>query len=344
MRIEIVDPLAHPDWNGLLLRSGNHIFFHSAAWAKVLVDSYGYRPIYFAGFNADQLCFLMPLMEVASRITGKRGVSLPFADLCHVFDNESGLLAEAIQKAKEVGKAERWRYIEWRGLAPTVSSAAPSQVFITHDVDLQKTENELFSSLKGSNRTSIRKAKKSGIFIEISKSFDSLKSFYRLHCLTRKRHGLPPQPFNFFKNILDSVIVNDLGILVTAVFSGKAIAAKIFFNFGTRAMFKYGASDMAYQNLRPNNLVMWEAMNQYRERGFESLNLGRTEYRNHGLLHFKRLWGARERPLEYQRYVLKSSSFVAHLDENSWAFSRLFVHMPTIASRLAGRFLYKHVG
>lgn len=344
MRIEIVDPLAHSDWNGLLLRSGNHQFFHSAAWAKVLVDRYGYRPIYFAGFNTDQLRFLMPMMEVTSCITGKRGVSLPFADHCTVFDNQSGLLAEAIQKAKEVGKAERWRYIEWRGIAPTISSAVPSDFFFTHDVDLQKTETELFSSLENSNRTSIRKANKSGVFIEISRSFNSLKSFYRLHCLTRKRHGLPPQSFAFFKNIFDSVIVIDLGIFVTAFFSGKAIAAAIFFNFGTRSIFKYGASDMDFQHMRPNNLAMWETISWYRERGIESLNLGRTDPWNHGLLHFKRLWGARERRLDYHRYDFKSSSFIAHPARHSVASSRLFVHIPTIVSRLAGRFLYKHMG
>ena len=344
MELELVDPTQYPSWDSLLLQSQDHSFFHSSAWAKVLIDSYGYRATYTASIENGSLVFLMPLMEVVSLLTGKRGVSLPFTDACPVFDDNSGALPRAIREAMDLGKARRWRYIEWRGADLPIADAAPSEAFLSHDISLLGTENDLFASLESSNRRGIRKAMKSGVVAEISRSWDSMASFYRLQCLTRQRHGLPPQSLAFFKNVYNSVILKDLGHVVTATLSGRMIAASVFFHFGGRAIYKYGASDLAYQEHRPNNLTMWEAMNWYRGQGFESLNLGRTEEGNQGLIRYKRLWGGRESRIEYHRYDLRNSRFLQMSGKRGALASRLFAHMPKPALRLAGRLLYKHFG
>ena len=44
----------------------------------------------------------------------------------------------------------------------------------------------------------IKKALKEGVEVQLHNSFESVKSFFKLNCMTRKRHGLPPQPFKFF--------------------------------------------------------------------------------------------------------------------------------------------------
>jgi len=60
------------------------------------------------------------------------------------------------------------------------------------------------------------------------------------------------------KNIFDHVISRDHGDVVLASFNEKVIAGAVYFDFGEKAIFKYGASDRAYHHLRPNNLIMWE--------------------------------------------------------------------------------------
>ena len=37
--------------------------------------------------------------------------------------------------------------------------------------------------------------------VEILQSVEAVRIFYSLQCQTRKKHGLPPQPFKFFLNI-----------------------------------------------------------------------------------------------------------------------------------------------
>ena len=344
MDLETVDPTRYPDWDSLLARSGDRSFFHSSHWANVLKNSYGYKPVYFASIEKDRLAFLMPLMEVSSLLTGKRGVSLPFTDQCPVHVLEKELIPEAVNMAKEFGRKAGWRHIEWRDAQYFDEDTPSSVVYFTHDIDLSKTEREMFSTLAESNRRCIRKACKEGVSVKISQALDSLKSFCHLNCLTRKRHGLPPQPYIFFQNVFDHVISNGSGIVVTASHSQKVIAAAIFFHYGDRAIYKYGASDIAYQRYRPNNLVMWEAIRWYKERALMTLNLGRTEPYHNGLLQYKRGWGATESPLRYFRYNFRKEGFVQEKQKKIGVLEKVSARIPVVILRAAGHIFYRHAG
>src|ERR1051325_10916756 len=74
--VQIVDPLAVANWDALVMKLPGHSFFHSSGWARVLVESYQYKPFYFVRFENDELQALLPIMEVNSWLTGKRVVSL----------------------------------------------------------------------------------------------------------------------------------------------------------------------------------------------------------------------------------------------------------------------------
>ena len=131
-----------------------------------------------------------------------------------------------------------------------------------------------------------------------------METYYRMHCETRRRLGVPPQSRGFFHNVQAFVIAEGHGLVVTAWQSGLPIAAGVFLHFGRQALYKFGASRVEFQEHRPNNLVMWTAIQWYAERGFETLSLGRTDREDVGLLQFKDGWGAVRRPLCYWRLGL----------------------------------------
>jgi hypothetical protein len=343
MDLQVIDPLGYPDWDDLLLKSGIHSFFQTSAWARVLVESYGYKPVYFAAFENNRLSLLMPFMEISSILTGKRGVSLPFTDFCDPFIPCKEALPGVLQSVIEHGKEAQWDYIEWRSTTDFLDVASPSEAYLTHDLELGRTEEELYSSLKESSRRTIRKAKKDGVRIGFDTLPESLSDFYRLHCRTRRRHGLPPQPLSFFHHIRDHVFSRGLGIIVSAIYSRKVIASCVFFHFGTAAIFKFGASDTNFLSHRPNNLIMWEAIKWYKRRGARSLSLGRTEADNLGLRRFKRSWGASESPLRYYQYDLgkRALSLTPLRGDHP---SKLFSMAPIGVLRLLGRLFYKHIG
>jgi len=340
MDLKRINPLDYSDWDDLLLKSGDPSFFHTSAWARVIVESYGYQPVYFVLWENTRLSSVMPFMDIASRLTGRRGVSLPFTDCCNPFglDKES-----LLQAAIDYGRRSKWDHAEWRATGDLIQGATPSESYLTHDLDLDRSEPEILSGLSENHRRNIKKAIKDGLMIRLDRSRESLGDFYRLHCRTRKRHGLPPQPLSFFKNILDHVLSRDLGIIVSALVSGEIIASSIFFHFGPNAIFKYGASNTGYLSHRPNNLVMWEAIKWYRGRSAKRLNLGRTELDNQGLRRFKLSWGASESALNYYRYDFDRGVFSQKPLRGDHP-KKLFSMTPVGVLRLVGRLFYKHVG
>ena len=71
----MVDPAVDAGWDAKVRACSSSSFFHSAAWAQVLQDTYGYTPVYFTCGTPDQLQALLPVMEIDSWLTGRRGVS-----------------------------------------------------------------------------------------------------------------------------------------------------------------------------------------------------------------------------------------------------------------------------
>ena len=82
VEIRFIDPLADPRWDQLVLSHPDASFFHSAAWARVLSRSYSHKPFYVCLSDGGEPQALVPVMEVTSAFTGRRGVGLPFSDCC----------------------------------------------------------------------------------------------------------------------------------------------------------------------------------------------------------------------------------------------------------------------
>ena len=65
-------------------------------------------------------------------------------------------------------------------------------------------------------------------------------------------------------------------MVVKAIYEDKVIAACIFFHFNQNAIYKYGASDLRFQSLRANNLIFYEALCWYSEKGYKEFCFGKT--------------------------------------------------------------------
>jgi hypothetical protein len=340
--IQRINPIGQADWNALIASQPKHSFFHTAEWAEVLADTYGYTPVYFAAGETDGVRSILPLMEVDSWLTGRRGIGLPFTDVCQPLCQDAATFQKLFQSAVEFGKSRNWKYIECRGGRELFGKVPASLLFYGHGLDLTAGEDGLFSRLESSVRRAIRKAEKAGVTVEILKSLAAVRIFYSLQCQTRKKHGLPPQPFSFFLNIHRHILSQDMGMVVLARHHGRPIAASVYVNLGDRVIYKYGASDEAFQDLRGSNLVMWAAIKEYVRRGAKHLDLGRTSIGNEGLRKFKLGWGAEEHKIEYVKFDMRKNEFVTDVDETSGWHTRIFRRMPGFLSRAAGAVLYKH--
>jgi CelD/BcsL family acetyltransferase involved in cellulose biosynthesis len=340
--VQRVNPAERPDWDALLAAHPGLSFFHGAAWAKVLASAYGYAPAYFLLEEAGAARALLPLMEVDSWLTGRRGVGLPFTDDCEPLYSDPGLGKKLVQSVFEFGRARRWKYAEFRGGRELFEGVQPSLSFYGHELDLTGDEDRLFARLESSVRRAIRKSEKSGLTVEVTQTLAAMQAYYSLHCQTRKKHGMPPQSFGFFQNVHEHIVSRNKGIIVLACYQGNPAAGAIHFYGGRQAVYKFGASDESFQHLRGSNLVMWEAIKWLARNGSKSLHFGRTSIANEGLRKFKLGWGTKEHRMDYFKYDLQKDRYVTDTDESSGWHNQVFKALPAPISRVIGAALYKH--
>ena len=343
MQLQPINPIDFPHWDDLLLAGGNYSFFHTSSWAKVLSESYNYKPIYFSLIQNSKFKVLLPVMEVKSFITGTRGVSLPFTDYCSPIATDETLFRGTFEKVLQFGKKNNWKTFEIRGNENKYCKHVTAcSTYYTHSLNLAKDRQEIFAGFRGNTRRNIKKAIKEGVNVIFSNSLESVKEFYRLNCMTRKEHGLPPQPYFFFRKIYEHIISPKRGFVALAYYHKKIIAGAVYFHFGEKAVYKYGASDKTCQKLRANNLVMWEAIKWYAQNSFRQFSFGRTDLDHKGLLQFKRGWGAKEETISYYRFDLTKDAFIKKSKiKSSYPF---FKKMPIPLLKLTGSLLYRHVG
>ena len=340
--IRHVNPLENAGWDIRLQGCPAATFFHGTAWAKVLQSTYGFAPVYFIAEDSGGLRSLLPVMEVDSWLTGRRGISLPFTDVCEPVCADAGSFGDLWREATEHGQSRAWKYLECRG-GKTFLGVPASATFYGHRLFLAGDIGAQFTGIESATRRAIRKAEKNGVSVEFSRELNAVRLFYNLHCRTRHKHGQPPQPFRFFENIYRHVLAQNQGFVALAVYRQRAVAGAIFFHWGKKAIYKYAASDVAFQHVRASNLVIWEAIQWYKHHGFGQLHFGRTSLENEGLRRFKLAWGADEHRIEYVKYDLRAGSFVAGRDESAGWHTDVFRSLPGFCGRLVGTALYKHV-
>ena len=171
-----------------------------------------------------------------------------------------------------------------------------------------------------------------------------LKMFYDMTCETRKEHGLPPQPYSFFKIIYNNIINVGSGDIFLANHNGRSIAGAIFFKIGNKILYKFGASFLKYNNLRGNHLVMWEAIRKYKNDGFHEFDFGRTELNHEGLRRFKLSFNTEERLIYTTRYNIKSESFISSETKTDGFYNYVFNKTPIFILKMIGNTFYKHIG
>jgi hypothetical protein len=343
LQIEQLDPTVDALWDRQVLLHPEVNTFHSAAWSRVLTSTYGHRPLYLRFTREERLLALVPLIEAGSLFRARRGVSLAFSDFCDALVFAPECSEEIFARLRGLAAERNWRYLEMRGSCCVPAAATPAIAFYSHKLDLRGGYDRIRSGFRPSVRQALRKVERSGLSVRIEHSEEAMRTFFALHVQTRRRHGLPPQSLSFFLNIQREVIQRRMGFLVLVHAGQLPVAAMVFFHWGKAAIYKFGASDKAYQHLRPNNCAMARGIQFLAESGVETLHFGRSSLSNEGLRRFKLSWGASEGVLEYYRYQASTGTWGQTHDRTEGLHTEVFRRLPSTLNRFAGTLIYSHL-
>jgi hypothetical protein len=345
--IRAFDPLGDPAWDCLLRSSGEASVFHTSEWLTALRRTYGYEPVAFsADANRDELSSGIVFCRVNSWLTGSRLVSLPFSDHCQPLGRPEQIHDVLEFLARERGP-RKLKYVECRPLTgewfegKAESGFGPSSRFCFHQIDLTASTEQLFRKFhKDCIQRKTRKAEREGLRYEKGRGPEILGDFYKLMLRTRQRHGLPPQPRSWFKNLAECM--GDALAIRVVKKSDTAIASILTLSFKETVVYKYGCSDSHFNNLGGMPFLFWQLIQEAKTEGRKVLDLGRSDLDNLGLIAFKDHLGAKKSIVKYYRNSSQPNSALAGWKEKIGA--EVFRRMPAPCLSIAGRLLYKHIG
>jgi hypothetical protein len=338
-----IDPQRDPRWIALLWKHPHSSVFHTPQWLGALHKTYGYIPKAFTTSPpGSPLENGIVFSQVDSWLTGSRLVSLPFSDHCEPLVRDADDLQNVISGMRE--RASRApKYIEIRPrflqLAAASGFRSDSECYL-HVLDLDRTVEELYERLHASSvRRKIRRAERENVVIEQGRSESLLKDFYSLLLMTRRRHRLVPQPYAWFRNLVESF--GDGLTIRVARRNDLPIASIVTLRHKQTVVYKYGCSDERFHRLGAMPYLFWRAIVDAKSQQLLELDLGRSE--KAGLIRFKDQLGANKTPLSYWRSYRNGASSASKLLQSRVAQS-FFSHFPDGLFRLAGKILYRHAG
>jgi CelD/BcsL family acetyltransferase involved in cellulose biosynthesis len=323
--------------------------FHTVQWLEALHRTYGYQPLaYTTSPPGASLENGLALCLVQSWLTGRRLVSLPFSDHCAPLidcPENARRLADALVEAL---RTERARYIEVRGEPFPVHPDGlhrSTRDYVFHELSLQPDIHTLFKNFhKSSTQRKILRADREKLIYESGRSHSLLDAFWDLQLMTRRRHGIPPQPKLWFRNLTEC-FGEALQIRV-ALYGKRPVAAILTIRHKDTLVYKYGCSDEQLSRLGGTQLLFWRSIQEAKRDGLRTFDLGRSDCDNAGLIVFKDRLGSTRSTLTYTRFSAspESGAFGAAGSGRAWRVAKGLVRfLPDSALRLAGSVLYRHI-
>jgi len=346
MDVYEIDPTRDERWEELVQNHSQASVFHTRAWLDALARTYRYTPVAFT--TSPPGCPLtngIPFCAINGFFGRRRLVSLPFSDHCQPLvesEEQSKRLLSHLQQKRE---AEGWDYVELRPKTGELAGGGEfqsNQGFVFHELDLRHNLDAILQNThKDCIQRKLRRAERENLVCEEGTTDSLLRKFYQLLLITRRRHGLPTQPVEWFRNLI-ACLGERLTIRV-AYKNGCPIASILTLRHKQVMVFKYGCADHNLYKLGGMQFLLWRAIENAKNKWLSQFDLGRCDSGDTGLIAFKDRWGATRTELVYLRCGRRSSRRLAQTQQLGIS-KYICSHTPDSVLTAAGRVFYRHLG
>lgn len=345
-RIIRINPLTSPLWMDFIANHPRSTIFHHPLWLSLLNGQYDYSPMAYcltdeeAGIRAG-----IPFLLLRRIHTGKCLISLPFTDYCSPLYDDEDSLRTLLKPLACMQNENGFSRIEIRSFVPEMDRAVRHEDFVLHSLNLMPDPDSVFRAFRKTQvQQPIRKAEREGVAVRLDRSRIGIDIFYKLHVTTRRRLGAPVQPKSFFNLLWRHLIRNNLGFVLLAFMENTPISGAVFLTYNSTITYKYSASEPDYLRHRPNNLVLWKAIEWGCLNGYTTFDFGRSQVTNTGLRKFKGGWGAVEKPLPYSFISDSNMGTRKSSPVLETVAKKVIQNTPTFVCRTIGELLYKYFG
>lgn len=221
--------------------------------------------------------------------------------------NDSALVRRMFAKIRKIARAERCVFVRLRPQLRSSELAkldglglrkAPMHLHAEHTVilDLTKSEEELMKNMRRQTRYEVRRATKLELEVESSDSEELFREFHTAQAETAARQNFVPPDLETL--LAEREAFGDAArIYVTKTAEGAPVAYGLVFGVGLEAEYFEAASTELNYKLPGAYALLWQAIRDAREQGYERFNLwgiappGQKQHRYAGVTTFKTGFG-----------------------------------------------------
>ena len=198
-----------------------------------------------------------------------------------VADGEEALLPDFFDEVHRIARRMGAFYLkvepEWPDRPESVQQISvlgfrpsdPIQPRSTLLLDLRVEEGALAASLNPRTRYNIGLAARRGVEVSVVGE-NELEEFYRLLEGTSNRSHFPIHSLDYYQSLWKSLAPRGQAHLLTARYQGETLSTVMLLTMGTSAYYMYGGSSTNHRNLKPSDLLQWEAIRWAKKQGCQT--------------------------------------------------------------------------
>lgn len=271
---------------------------HLWAWGRMVEQVSGHRSYYLVARNGAEVCGILPLTHVRSRLFGNRLISQAFSSYGGPLASSREVLESLLQQGILLARQLRCRTAEFRSEFSLPGSFYEREAKVSMRLELQRDTESLWKSFSADSkvRTHVRKGQKAGITCQCG-GVELLPEFYEVYTLRMHQLGTPCYSKEIMRGILETF--PEHAELAVARWKGKTIGGRLVCRFNEFLESIWGVTRIEYNTYSPNHVMYWELFQKYAPAGVKWFDFGPSTLGS-GHHDFKKQWGAKEFELHYQ--------------------------------------------
>jgi FemAB-related protein (PEP-CTERM system-associated) len=288
-------------WEAFAGRVGRSALSAHPAWLGVLARGLRHVPYCIEALSGGETTGLLPLCYVRSLLFGRFLVGLPYLNYGGVMAVDGATARLLVDRGVELADRLGVRHLELRHARAVDHPALTLRSGLKEHMKLAlpETPGPLWDQLSAKVRNQVRKGQKGGLAVAWGGE-ELLPEFYEVFSRNMRDLGTPVFGRDLFLNAV-RVFPDRAEFCVVRDGSRPAAAALLLHGRGVTEV-PSASSLRRYNASCANMLLYWNLLERAVHRGQDSFDFGRstpdsTTYR------FKKQWGARPEPAEWQFYV-----------------------------------------
>lgn len=341
-KVQTLPPHRVDEWNTYVLAHPEGTLFHTLAWKDAVEGAFNLEAVYLTALRDDRLAGVLPMFFIASRLTGRMLVSVPYGVGGGIIADDDEAVGALFAAAQKIAVKRGCAMIDFRSERATVPHLPTVDRYVGFRRELPKRVDDVLGFLPRKARAAARNARNK-YKLTVSFGDEHLPEVWRLYTIAMRRLASLNYPYSFFERLVAHTPGRHWVSLVR--WDGHAVAGLLTFLFKDCVMPYFIGTTEEAKRCGAANYIYLSAMERGVEQGYQIFDFGRTRRDNTGSYDFKRFQGFEPRPLAYQCYSPPGHR-PPNLSPDNPRFRlarRIWTRLPLCVTRSLGTRLARHI-